>query len=156
MQKVFLSASPFLPRCCREQQASRGAGGRSLAGGRSGAGDRHSKERWKGAKLAGDAVGTKGEGVGRQGEGTVRGAVIIISIFASFKSIFTPQTRSCLTSTREIGTNCDENQLPLATVEAVADLDRSVRCCSFTSTSSLICLAGPINFCKTASERRQT
>lgn len=25
--------------------------------------DRHSKEKWKGAKLAGDAEGTKGEGV---------------------------------------------------------------------------------------------
>lgn len=36
--------------------------------------DRHSKEKWKGAKLAGGAVGTKGEGVKRQGEGGVRGS----------------------------------------------------------------------------------
>lgn len=33
--------------------------------------DRHSKERRKGAKLAGDAEETKGEGVKRQGEGGI-------------------------------------------------------------------------------------
>ncbi|XP_009577144.1 PREDICTED: pro-neuregulin-1, membrane-bound isoform-like, partial [Fulmarus glacialis] len=64
--------------------------------------DRRSKERWKGAKLAGDAVGTK--------------------------AIFTPERSSCLTSTGEIGTDCDESQRPLATVEAVAVLDPSKQC----------------------------
>lgn len=37
--------------------------------------DGHSKEWWKGAKLAGDAMGPKGEGVESQGEGGVREAM---------------------------------------------------------------------------------
>lgn len=81
--------------------------------------------------------------------------VIIISIFALFKRIFTPWMRSSFTDTGEIGTGCDESQLLLAPVEAVADLTPYTQCCGFINTRFLICLTGVISFCKTPAERKK-
>lgn len=63
--------------------------------------------------------------------------------------------RSSFTDTGEIGTGCDESQLLLAPVEAVADLTPYTQCCGFISTRFLICLTGVISFCKTPAEREK-
>lgn len=42
--------------------------------------------------------------------------VVTKNILASIAVVFVPQTKPCLTRSREAGIGCDKNQLPLATV----------------------------------------
>lgn len=117
------------------------------------------KMGWRGAQLSGDRLR---DWVERDGEMRrelpveEQYLVVTVNILASIAVVFIPQTRSCLTRSREAGTGCDKIQLPLATVRTMADLNPYTQCCSFISTSCLVCLAGLISFCKTAAERKQT
>lgn len=100
-RKCFPCPSCLVPACHGQPQTV----GRSLAGGRSGpawqAQQGEVERSQAGRRCCGDKGGRGKEARGGrcQGEPCL---VIIISIFVSSKSIFTLQTRSCLTSTTEL------------------------------------------------------